>query len=240
MTPAILLVEDHPLNRKVALAMLRRLGHVADVAVDGPGAIACVARRAYDLVLMDLYLPGLDGVATAARIRAELGARAPRIVAMTASLLDEDLAACRAAGMEDVVTKPLALDQLAAVIAGTAPRAGAAAPDPDPDPLAALRRLEAAGEPGLVASLCRQFLADSAERVGRMRRALASGAHADLHRESHSLRSSAAQLGARSLAALAGALEDLSRAGIPCDGGPWLDAIDAELVTVGSALLHLH
>lgn len=230
MTLAILLVEDHPINRRVALAMLARIGYAADVADDGPSAIAAAARRDYDVVLMDLQLPGLDGLATMERILAGLAGRpAPRFVAMTASTYDEDRAACLVAGMTGFVAKPIVLAELAAVLAAAGPRSFVPA---EPDPLTALRQLEAAGEPGLVARLCRELVADSHARLGRMRAAFATAAYADLERECHSLRTSSALLGARALAQLAGALEDAVRAGGSLDGTPWLDAIGEEIEAV--------
>lgn len=227
MTLAILLVEDHPMNRRVALAMLARLGYTADVADDGPSAIAAVASRDYDVVLMDLHLPGLDGAATTHRILADLaGRRAPRFVAMTASALDEDRAAFLAAGMTAFVAKPIVLAELAAVLAEAGPPTVAPALR---DPLAALRQLD---EPGLVARLCRELVADSRARLRRMRAAFATAAYGDLERECHSLRSSSAMLGARALAQLAGALEDAARAHTAHDATPWLDALSAEIDAV--------
>ena len=229
---AILLVEDHPINRRVAIAILSRLGYTADVAEDGPAAIAAAVRRDYDVVLMDLHMPGLGGVATTERILANLaGRRAPRFVAMTASVLDEDRAACRAAGMEEFVAKPIDIQELANALARAARpavAANSAVVAAATDPLATLRQLEADGEPGLVAGLCRQFVADTAERLVRMRAALATASYAELERECHSLRSSSALLGAATLAELAGKLEDVSRAGAPFDGTAQLEVIAAE------------
>ena len=109
----ILVAEDDEVNRLVIGAMLASLGHRCDMVVDGREAVAQVQREHYDLVLMDLQMPELDGIAASQAIRALPGdvARTP-IVALTANAMLEDRATCRAAGMNDYVAKPVSLRQL--------------------------------------------------------------------------------------------------------------------------------
>lgn len=104
----ILLVEDNPLNQKVALIMLEKLGYKADVANDGRDALQIVARNHYDLVLMDCRMPEMDGFEATRRIRAMHGrsAQVP-IIAMTAGAYSRDREACLAAGMTDYLSKPV-------------------------------------------------------------------------------------------------------------------------------------
>ncbi len=104
----ILLAEDNAVNQKVALAMLRRFGYRADVAVDGHEALAAVQRETYDLVLMDIQMPGMDGLqATRAIIaRGSAGPR-PRIVGLSANAMTEDVQAALHAGMDDYLAKPI-------------------------------------------------------------------------------------------------------------------------------------
>ena len=109
----VLLVEDDPTNRMVALRMLERLGVRSDVAVDGEAAVSAVGARHYDLVLMDVNMPRLDGVSATGRIRERTSAgRRPRIVAVTANALDGDAERMLAAGMDGVLNKPLTLTGL--------------------------------------------------------------------------------------------------------------------------------
>ena len=102
----ILLVEDTPLNRELAVAVLTSAGHAVDAVASGPEAIAAVAARDYDLVLMDVQMPGMDGMTATRAIRAtDRGAELP-IVAMTASVRPEQVLAFRQAGMTDHIGKP--------------------------------------------------------------------------------------------------------------------------------------
>jgi len=115
----ILVAEDNPFNQRVIVGALRRLGYAADVVVDGRAAVAAVADRAYDLVLMDLMMPVLDGLAATREICARWQAdERPRIVAITAQATADDHAACLAAGMVDFLTKPFETSRLAAVLQG--------------------------------------------------------------------------------------------------------------------------
>lgn len=114
----ILLAEDDPVSRTVARLVLERLGHHVHAVGDGLEAVEAVRRGSYDVVLMDVQMPGLDGLAATRLIRAELPVgRQPLIVAVTAADLAEDRAACATAGMDACVVKPLRPQPLAAVLA---------------------------------------------------------------------------------------------------------------------------
>jgi len=114
----ILIAEDHPVNRKLALQQLKKLGYVADVAVDGREAIEAVTRERYDLVFMDCQMPEIDGFAATRAIRAweETHGGHVAIVAMTASVLEGDRDACLAAGMDHYLSKPVQLTDVQAAI----------------------------------------------------------------------------------------------------------------------------
>lgn len=114
---SILLAEDNPVNQKVALLFLRRLGFTADLAVDGLEALSAINRQTYDLVLMDLQMPEIDGFEVTRRIRSQLSAdQQPAIIAMTAHALLGYRERCLEAGMDDYLSKPIQFEQLHAAL----------------------------------------------------------------------------------------------------------------------------
>jgi signal transduction histidine kinase/DNA-binding response OmpR family regulator len=112
----ILLAEDNAVNQKLALRLLSNMGYSADVAGDGVQALAALEAADYDVVLMDVQMPELDGLEATRRIRAERADRPVHIVAMTANAMAGDREACLAAGMNDYVSKPIRPAELAAAL----------------------------------------------------------------------------------------------------------------------------
>jgi signal transduction histidine kinase/DNA-binding response OmpR family regulator/sensor domain CHASE-containing protein len=112
----ILLVEDTPLNQQVALRMLESLGYAADLAENGLEAVEAVQQRDYDLLLMDMQMPVMDGLEATRRIRALGGRPQPRILAMSASVLDRERQACLDAGMDSHLAKPFRRRELEALL----------------------------------------------------------------------------------------------------------------------------
>jgi len=112
--PLILLVEDHPVNQKLATVLLQRLGFSVELAENGLQAVQAAGQRGYILILMDMQMPVMDGLEATRRIRAAAGPnqQAP-IIALTANAMQADKDACRAAGMNEVLTKPLNREHLA-------------------------------------------------------------------------------------------------------------------------------
>ena len=111
----ILLAEDNVVNQKLALRLLQQMGYRADLASNGVEAIESIERQPYDVVLMDVQMPEMDGLEAARRITQRWPANArPRIVAMTANAMQGDREACLAAGMDDYITKPIRVEQLIA------------------------------------------------------------------------------------------------------------------------------
>jgi PAS domain S-box-containing protein len=109
----ILLAEDNVVNQKLALRQLQQLGYRADLASNGIEAIESVERQTYDVVLMDVQMPEMDGLEASRRIAGKLPpGRRPRIVAMTANAMQGDREMCLAAGMDDYIAKPIRVDQL--------------------------------------------------------------------------------------------------------------------------------
>jgi GAF domain-containing protein/CheY-like chemotaxis protein len=117
----ILLAEDNPVNRKIALRLLDRMGYAADVAGNGLEAIAALESSRYDVVLMDVQMPELDGLEATRQIRQRWpDGRGPRIVAMTANAMEGDREACIAAGMDDYISKPIRPEALGAALTAAA------------------------------------------------------------------------------------------------------------------------
>jgi signal transduction histidine kinase/ActR/RegA family two-component response regulator len=111
----ILVVEDNATNQRVALLLLERMGYRADLAANGREAVAALAQRGYDLVLMDVEMPEMDGIEATRQIRAQKPREAqPRIVGVTANTAREDRAAYLAAGMDDCLAKPIRIAELRA------------------------------------------------------------------------------------------------------------------------------
>jgi CheY-like chemotaxis protein len=125
----ILLAEDNVVNQKLALRLLQQMGYRADMASNGIEAIESIERQTYDIVLMDVQMPEMDGLEASRRITAKMppGQR-PRIVAMTANAMQGDREECLAAGMDDYVTKPIRVDALVAALLDARARKSTSAP----------------------------------------------------------------------------------------------------------------
>ena len=219
----VLLVEDHEVNREVALAMLHGVGLEVETANDGPQAVQRALAGAYDLVLMDVQMPGMDGLAATRIIRALPGWAATPIVALTANAFEEDRRACEAAGMDDFIVKPMHPGGFYATLlrwlGGDTAAAATAAPAATA-PTEALARLAAV--PGLDLQRGIEGLFGNAEKYvdllallvrmhsTELRQLLDADAAVDitgLRRLTHSIRGAAATLGADALADAVAALE---------------------------------
>jgi CheY-like chemotaxis protein len=218
----------------VALAMLTRLGIHAEAVPEGHRALAAIAANRYDVVLMDLHMPGLSGIETARRIATdETLSEQPRVIAVSASVFDADRAACREAGMHGFIAKPIAAADLERAVLG---ESRTDPPEQEASSvaraLAQLRELERADQPGFVVGLCRDFVRDSRARVARIAESLSSRACHAIERDAHTLKSSSAMLGATRLSHVAGVLEEAGRAGDLTNAARLLEDLGAELAAV--------
>ncbi len=218
----VLLVDDAPVNQKVALTMLRRLGCPTDVAANGVEALKLLGDQSYDLVLMDCQMPVLDGFgATRAQRGREAGTgRRVPIVAMTAHAMSGDRERCLEAGMDDYISKPVRREALEQVLGRWVPgrflqhtlRAASgqatAGGDPlDPLVLSGLIEIESEGSPGFVAEVTELFTAQGRISLDALRAAAATGDLSGWRSRLHMLRGSANSVGAHRLAELCQALE---------------------------------
>lgn len=227
----ILLAEDGKANQLVAAAILRKAGYTVELARDGAEAAAAAESGDYDLILMDLRMPLMDGYSATRAIRQIRGPRGRvPIIAMTASVMPGDEERCMEAGMDGHLAKPLDRVELLAavekVLESRPRRPRAPVPEPEPGlqaPLLdreTLEELRAAVGPGRLPRLISVFSAETKERVRRMH-GLTDPAR--IEDEAHSLKASAATFGAIALRDAARNLEDACRAG---DEAAWRDILD--------------
>jgi len=121
----VLVAEDNPVNQRVVMLFLERLGHAADVVPDGREVLRAVEAGTYDVVLMDMRMPGMDGIEATRAIHSRWPDRRPHIVGVTANAVAGDRERCLASGMDAYLPKPFSMDELAGVLSGLRPLTGA-------------------------------------------------------------------------------------------------------------------
>ncbi|MCK6404702.1 MAG: response regulator [Rhodocyclaceae bacterium] len=199
----VLLVEDHPINQKLAISLLEKWGHRVSLATNGAEAIERVASGHFDVILMDLQMPGMGGLEATQRLRMA-GCRT-RIVAMTANAMAGDRELCLAAGMDDYLAKPIKADELFALLHESVAAGGERTAEPDNcagpvaepvapafDYRAALAQMDAE----LVAIIAPLFVEACPDDLAALRRALAAEDTVSAHRQAHTLRGLAGQFNA--------------------------------------------
>ena len=237
----VLVAEDNPVSQRVARLLLERLGHRVVVVGNGREALEALRARRYDALLTDVQMPDVDGLETARRVRAELPREAqPWIVAMTASALPEQREACRRAGMDDFVAKPVQVAELAAAIErarrSDRPRSlGSLSRLPvprvaliDEARFDALRVLTD-GDLAALAALVADFSNGARRLVAAMGDALVQRDVEELRRAAHSLKGNAGTFAAPELGQRAAQIEALASA-------QGLDASAAEIAAIGGIL----
>jgi CheY-like chemotaxis protein/HPt (histidine-containing phosphotransfer) domain-containing protein len=241
----ILLAEDNAMNQKVALRLLERLGYGADVATNGLEAIDALERKPYDVVLMDVQMPELDGLDATRTIceRWPVETR-PHIIAMTANALPEDREACFAAGMNDYVAKPIRAEELAAALKRARPlslngESGSDTVESITLDDGALQNLRQLGGDDFLGEVIDAFLADAPGLLATLRRSLDDGSTEELRRAAHTLKSNGATLGAEGFAELCRTLEQRAKAGELDDAAELVDRIETEYQPLEEALAAL-
>jgi CheY-like chemotaxis protein len=206
----LLLAEDNAVNQKVALRTLERLGYRADLAGNGLEVLDALRRQPYDVVLMDVQMPELDGLEATRRLRRELTPeRQPYIIAMTANAMRGDREICLAAGMDAYLSKPVRIEELAAALEQYSTRVPPQSPATPAIDVTALRDTLDDGDNALLAEIMGLFVIEAEAS----RFALAATEAQALFEAAHKLKGSAATVGARDLSARCEAVEALVRQG---------------------------
>jgi PAS domain S-box-containing protein len=239
----ILLAEDNAVNQKVALRLLDRLGYRADVASNGLEALGALERKSYDVVLMDVQMPELDGLDASRRICERWPAQVrPRIIAMTANAMPEDREACFAAGMDDYLAKPIRPNELADALSRARPLrdTGTASAEPgaslDATAIESVREL---GGDDFLTEVIDTFLSDAPALVATLRTTYEAGDTEELRRAAHTLKSNGQTFGAARFAEICLEVEQRARRGALDGTAELLDRVEREYAALEKALAPL-
>ena len=239
----ILLVEDNELNREVAGELLSDVGVRVDTADNGQIALQRLQEQAYDLVLMDMQMPVMDGLVATRLLRAQTAFAALPVIAMTANAMESDRQACLQAGMNDHISKPIEPDQLFAMLLQWLRPAGESAFSAPPvaqvsdtglpaidglDVVTGLRLVR--GKKDFYLSMLRKFAVGQEGTVAAIREDLQKGLPADAQRRAHNLKSLSASIGMASVSRLAADVEAQLRSGAGADAlQPALEELGSQL-----------
>jgi two-component system, sensor histidine kinase and response regulator len=233
----ILLAEDIVVNQNLAVRLLEKRGHSVVVVSNGREALCVLETRSFDLVLMDVQMPDMDGLEATRRIREreKFTGRHQKIVAMTALVIKGDRERCLQAGMDGYISKPIRLPELDEVLA----RCAAREPKPPPARRSAhkqkvsiakselLERID--GDLGLLSELLELFRADYPNQLRAARLAITRNDGPALQSVGHALRGALANLAAPVASAMAADIEGLGQCGRTAQAGEKLAALEAEL-----------
>ncbi|MDW8398912.1 MAG: ATP-binding protein [Acetobacteraceae bacterium] len=251
---SVLVADDNKVNRRVVQRILESAGHRVTLVANGEEALDALEEARFDLVLMDLNMPVLDGIEAAKLYQVQsLGRRRVPILALTADATPEARRRCLEAGMAGCLTKPITpASLLEAVRAHALAETPAAAAGPVADIAShprfrpsglpaldegALADLDALGGPEFVEGVVQEFLADAEGLLAELGRAAAAGDAAAFRAKAHALRSSAANVGARALGELCRVGQDISLAELAAAGAQQVERLAAELARARQALL---
>jgi len=221
---SILVAEDNPVNQKLAVRLLEKLGHRVHLVENGEAAVEAVKSQLFDAVLMDLQMPVMGGLAAVAAIREwekDRGIHVP-VIAMTAHAMQGDRERCLEGGMDGYVSKPIDINALVAALQSIVPSANDAVSPPAPAPAqqapeqavnleVLLQRLD--NDRALLCDLIGVFMSECPKCIADMEAAVQAKSSVDIHRSAHRFKGSVGSLAAEHAAALALALESAGRSG---------------------------
>jgi two-component system sensor histidine kinase/response regulator len=234
----VLVAEDNPVNQRLTVRQLKRLGIVAEAVANGVEAVDAIKRIPYDLVLMDCQMPEMDGFEATRLIRKhEEGRRHTPVIALTANALQGDRERCLDAGMDDYLAKPVSETDLARTLGRWLPVEVVAAPEPKPsdddgEPIVPstieyLRDL-GGGDENFLQDVVTLFVDDAALRMAAIHSAIASGDAEELASAAHAFKSSSGNVGAMRVHASCATLEQIGRAGSINGAAVEVARLDAE------------
>ena len=217
----VLLAEDNPVNQQVAVAMLVKRGHEVHVSSNGREAVDAVRARAYDVVLMDIQMPEMDGFEATAAIRVMDKGKDLPIIGLTAHALSGERERCLARGMSEYLAKPFKAHELFSLVEGIGEGKVPARPEPAPAAAAAppvdlegfRMTLREAGAEQALYSIVDTFVRQGPDRLAALAGAAATGDGPEMAKAAHVFRGAAATIGARELAELLERVETTARAG---------------------------
>jgi CheY-like chemotaxis protein len=241
----VLLAEDNPVNQRLTLRQLKKLGFPAEAVANGREVLQAIARVPYDIILMDCQMPELDGYETAKAIRrlSDGNIHTPYIVALTANAMLGDRDKCLGSGMNDYLPKPLDLADLEGVLERALAKLqpvneeiSARSSCLDQAVIAGLRELREPNEPDSLKELAELFIKDARMRISRLDRALADKDGHGTAATAHTLKGSANNLGARHLAVLCASLEKAAKSADMAEAANILLDVKGEFQKVEQAL----
>jgi signal transduction histidine kinase/DNA-binding response OmpR family regulator len=238
----ILLAEDNPVNQQVLTLLLEKTGHQVRAVGNGREALEALENEKFDLVLMDVQMPEMDGLRATRLLRARekaIGGRVP-VVAVTANMLDGERQRCLTAGMDDYLAKPIRKDELLATIHRVVGQ-----PPPPPESTEQMRSEGPAWlsllrgqhlDETAIASLARTFMETAPARLSTLRQAVADADAARVETTAHTLKGSLAIFAARAAGEAAACLEQLGRAGQLDQAAEQLATLETEMRTLEAEL----
>jgi signal transduction histidine kinase/HPt (histidine-containing phosphotransfer) domain-containing protein len=248
----LLLADDNPINQKVGLSVLQKLGYRADVAHNGIEVLKALEQKVYDLVFLDVQMPEMDGLETARRICQRWSPeKRPRIVAMTGNALMGDREKCLQAGMDDYISKPVRIVELQSALERWGPlcnrgidtsfftRQRPPAPESllDQTMISELRDMPPSDGVSMLQELVDLFLQGAPARIAQIGQAIENPSQLAFH--AHALKSMSLNLGAKRIVEIAQKLEELGRSGAVDDARPLLKELETSFAQTRAQLLPL-